>query len=293
LTSNAWAFTQFFQVRVFKFQVPSVAFAAKPGDNPRIMVNDFYVYEHWRHDTGACFYVGKGRGRRARSNKRNPHHANVVAKLRAAGLEYEVKIVASELVEENAFALEKTRIELWRTLGVRLTNLTDGGDGPTNPTEEVRQKIRAARARQVFTDEHRRIFLAAMQRPETRARMSTAAKARPNNFAGHRHSDETKAEWSRKRKGKKLTDEHRAKISAGLLINNGFRGKHHTPETKAKISASNKTRDLSFFNFAGRKHTPETKAKMSAAHMGRTKSPETRAKMSAARRARDAKPSAT
>lgn len=33
-------------------------------------MNNFYVYEHWRPDTGVCFYVGKGKEKRAWDMKR-------------------------------------------------------------------------------------------------------------------------------------------------------------------------------------------------------------------------------
>lgn len=58
-------------------------------------------------------------------------------------------------------------------------------------------------------------------------------------------------------KGKPLSEEHKAKISAAHI------GMKHTAETKAKISCLNK----------GRKHTAETKAKMSASHKGRKRAP--------------------
>ena len=56
-------------------------------------MREFYVYEHWRPDTGACFYVGKGNGDRAFRVKknRNRHHANIVAKLEKDSLQVEVR----------------------------------------------------------------------------------------------------------------------------------------------------------------------------------------------------------
>lgn len=215
-----------------------------------------YVYEHWRPDTGSCFYVGKGRAGRANKVRRNYLHANVVGKLERLGMTIDVKIVKSGLSDVEAYELEVSQIALRRSQGHRLCNLTDGGFGTVNPSVETRQK------------------------------MSAAAKARTvNSFRGKQHSDATKAAWSEKRKGRKLSDEHRAKISAGLLINNGFRGKTHSPETRAKISAHNKTRDLSHLNFNGRNHSESAKSKIGAALKGRVLSPETRASISASKRA--------
>jgi hypothetical protein len=102
----------------------------------------FYVYEHWRLDRDECFYVGKGKGGRAYSMKnRNRHHQAIVAKLGRIGSAFEVKIVASGLLEETAFMLERERIAFWRASGVDLTNMTNGGDGVRGLSQEVKDKI--------------------------------------------------------------------------------------------------------------------------------------------------------
>lgn len=95
--------------------------------------NNFYVYEHWRPDKNECFYVGKGRtGRGSRANNfhhRNKWHLAINAKLIRAGLSIEVRFVAERLSEDDAFHLEIERIAHWRSLGVMLSNITDGGEG--------------------------------------------------------------------------------------------------------------------------------------------------------------------
>lgn len=103
-------------------------------------MNDFYVYEHIRQDNNTCFYVGKGRGNRAYNKTRNTHHDRIVEKYGMI-----VNIVADGLDEEEAYALEKERIEYYVfELGYgidiigfnnqedesgHLTNHTFGGDG--------------------------------------------------------------------------------------------------------------------------------------------------------------------
>lgn len=73
--------------------------------------------------------------------------------------------------------------------------------------------------------------------------------------------------------GKKLSEEHCAKISAANKgKENPMYGKHHSIETCTKISAANK----------GKMCSEETRAKMSAAHKGKMCSGETCAKISAA-----------
>ena len=91
---------------------------------------NYYVYEHWRLDRDECFYVGKGNGGRAFSMKnRNRHHQAIVSKLSRIGSAFEVRIVASGLSEEEAFSLERERIQFWRESGADLTNMTNGGEG--------------------------------------------------------------------------------------------------------------------------------------------------------------------
>lgn len=230
---------------------------------------EFYVYEHWRPDTGACFYVGKGKRQRCFDKDRNFFHKRVAHTLKKAGLAIDVRIVSSQMTEAEAFSLERDRIAHWRSIGVDLCNQTEGGEGSAYFSPDAIAKIKAARARQVITEDQRQKHRDRMADPATRAKLCAAAKERartsPNPFAGRRHSEETKSVLSKKNKGKVLSKEHRAKISAGLLINNGFKGKKHSQDTKRLICEAAKRRDNSKFNFTGRKHSPETKAKMSEA----------------------------
>lgn len=98
----------------------------------------FYVYEHTRPDTGIVFYVGKGSGWRAGiTQHRNPYWKNVVAK--AGG--FTVRKIVENVDEELAFLAEQERIDQLKRLGVKLTNLTGGGEGSSNPSEETRRKM--------------------------------------------------------------------------------------------------------------------------------------------------------
>lgn len=53
----------------------------------------FLVYEHWRPDLGVCFYVGKGKRKRAFSFRRNTRYDRTVRKLERNGLSVEVRII--------------------------------------------------------------------------------------------------------------------------------------------------------------------------------------------------------
>jgi hypothetical protein len=104
----------------------------------------FYVYEHWRLDRDECFYVGKGKGNRAYSMKnRNRYHQAIRSKLNRIGSAFEVRIVATNLLEEDAFCLERERILFWRNNNIDLSNMTDGGEGVRGISKEIR--INAAR----------------------------------------------------------------------------------------------------------------------------------------------------
>lgn len=67
-----------------------------------------------------------------------------------------------------------------------------------------------------------------------------------NPMLGKRHSEETKKRWSRIRKGRKLSDEHRKKISISSKgCKSYWKGKHLLEEVKKKISKGNKGKIVS------------------------------------------------
>ena len=141
----------------------------------------FYTYEHTRNDTGAVFYVGKGRGKRAGSTHgRNQYWKRIVGK--AGG--FCVRMIAEGVDEELAHFIEIERIDQCKRIGIRLANLTDGGEGASGciPSQETRKKI------------------------------SLAHKGN-TNMRGKKSSAETKAKLSEIHKGRPKSDEHKRKIS--------------------------------------------------------------------------------
>lgn len=103
----------------------------------------FYIYAHIRPDKNEVFYIGKGKGRRAYDGKtgRNRYWKNIVKKNN--GL-FTVQILAENLIESLAFELEKELIKQFRERGVKLCNITDGGEGSSGYKhhEEHKQKMR-------------------------------------------------------------------------------------------------------------------------------------------------------
>lgn len=176
----------------------------------------FYVYEHWRPDKNQCFWVGKGCDRRAFNLRRNAHHRNVVAKLKRAGLQIEIHIVRRGLNEADALAFEIERIAYWRSMGIRLSNRTTGGEGVSG--------LRHTKA--------------------ARAKMSAARKGKPNPhhaaiMKGRKLSDDHKQAISDGNKGRVFSESTRAKIGAK---NAGLR---RTPETRAKLRVAHLGKSLS------------------------------------------------
>lgn len=260
------------------------------------MTKQFYVYTHAKPD-GSIFYVGKGLKKRTASISRayNPHHTNIVAKYGKENIIVKTMLCRSE---QHAFDLEVRMIAALRQGGVKLVNLTDGGEGASGwkHTDEHKLKLSVIGKGRVMSPEHcarqsaRQI--GTVMSIEARAKMSISKK---------NMSVETKAKMSLAQKGKKLTPEHRAKIAASGI------GRVTSPETKAKISASNtgkirtvehcaeqsarqiggiaseKTREKMSQAHKGRIHSPESIAKVVAFHTGRKRSEETKAKISASK----------
>lgn len=205
----------------------------------------FYVYEHWRPDRDEPFYVGKGRGGRANMMaRRNRHHKAIQAKLHRLGLAVEVRIIASNLTEEEAFDLEKKQIAFYLKNGIDLANMTIGGEGSTGHvglrgkdhpmygkpgpmlgkkmTDEQRHKISLAM-------KGKKLRLGAVLSEETKRKISDARKGKPSPV-----------------KGIAKSADHRAKLSESVSraiqgVNNPFYGKRHSDETKAKISATKRS----------------------------------------------------
>lgn len=122
-------------------------------------------------------------------------------------------------------------------------NLTDGGEGLMNPSDE------------------------------TRAKMSLAQSGENHPFFGKHRTAEEKAKISDKTKGKKrkpFSAEHKAKISANHADVSGEKnpnyGKKTSPETLAKMSEAKTGKNNPNY---GKTHSPETCAKISAANKGR------------------------
>lgn len=140
------------------------------------MTVERFAYIHCKPD-GTPFYVGKGALRRAKYlGERNYYHQAIVNKYGRENILVGMLPCSSN---ETAYELERGLIKRLRLMGVSLANFTAGGDGGKDPV------------------------------PETRKRLSEAAKKRGV-------SQECRNAGLSARKGKPLSEEHKAKISASM-----------------------------------------------------------------------------
>lgn len=106
---------------------------------------EFLAYVHARPSTrtvDGIFYVGKGKRSRSLDvlQGRNRYHARVVEKHGAGNILVGTIPCSSEKI---AFELERGLIKCLRRMGVKLTNMTDGGEGTSGHVlpEEQRRAI--------------------------------------------------------------------------------------------------------------------------------------------------------
>ena len=100
---------------------------------------EYYVYLH-RDGLGRVFYVGKGKGKRAKTkNGRSVRWRRHVEKY-----QFSIEFVSQEMTEACAHTLE--RITIARFGRINLCNMTDGGEGTSGhiPSKQHRMKCSAS-----------------------------------------------------------------------------------------------------------------------------------------------------
>lgn len=185
------------------------------------MTGLFYTYFHTRNDTNAVFYIGKGRGNRAHTVKRNKHWHRIVAKCG-----HTVHIASKWSCEEDAFEHEKLLIQCFKDMGVPLCNMTDGGEGISGHrhSAESLAKMSATRKGVPLSDAHK-------------AKLSAATKGVPL-------SESHRAAVIAAKKGVPLSDAYRAKISAATK---GVPKGPMSNEHRIKISTARKRRPVNAY----------------------------------------------
>jgi len=180
----------------------------------------FYVYLYLRSDASP-YYVGKGTDRRVWKSHRGhrpPRDRSRVQIIRMPD-------------EATAFAYERYLIDFWgrKNLGTGcLRNLTDGGEGPSNPSEITREKMR-----------NRKLGKKRGKRPEKIRKQIGASLKVSLKAKAHR------MKLQESRRGKPRPLETRRKISDGL------KDRKIPLETRFQMSSTHKARAWN------KKRTPE------------------------------------
>ena len=178
-------------------------------------MTDFYAYIY--HDGPTPIYVGKGKDDRVGDHlkhAKNRHFHFKLEKMKREGREPRIQIIDAPN-EDAAFEMEELLIAMIgrKDLGLGpLLNLTDGGEGWSNPSEETRNKMKA-------------MLAVTNAKPEVKLRKSLAAIEAQNR-------PETKAKIQETRQNTVQNQEYKNRV--GSKIKQALA----RPETKAKMSAS-------------------------------------------------------
>ena len=118
-------------------------------------------------------------------------------------------MVVDDVEEELSFLVEQERIDQLKRIGLKLTNKTDGGEGPSGMrhTDEAKRKISEAQMGEkhwtvghVFTEEHKEKLKLSRSKfvytDEIRAKLSEAGKRRV-------YTDKVKKKMSESKTGRK------------------------------------------------------------------------------------------
>ena len=187
----------------------------------------YYVYGYIRLDTNSYFYIGKGKDNRyLRLDNRKSHFMNIFNKIECV-----VEILYDNLTEDEAFQLEVDTIyDLVFNEGYsidikgfdknenHLVNCTWGGEGTSGlsikQSQETIDKRVAKNTGKKRTNEQRKNLSNGVKK-----RLEKDPTSLDNfkySMKGKKRSDEQKRLLSDIRKGKKLSKEHKNKISNSL-----------------------------------------------------------------------------
>jgi hypothetical protein len=189
-----------------------------------------YVYRHIRLDINQPFYIGIGSDElyeRSISHKsRNKHWMHIVNKI-----DYRIEILLDDLTWDEACEKEREFISLYgrRDLGTGLlVNMTDGGEGLTNPSIELRQHMSTRNKGRTAWNKG---LIGFKHSDETIEKMRKKRPVTSEKLKGRKQSIEVIQNRVEKNTGKKRSDETKLKISNATL-------------GKSKLRKSNKGLDF-------------------------------------------------
>lgn len=184
-----------------------------------------YIYILIDPETNQVRYVGKTKNLKRRYNqhisecsKLKSYKNNWLISLKNKNLRPEM-VVIDETDKDDWIFLEQWYIQLYRSWGYRLTNLTEGGEGVCGytPSQETRDKMSKANKGKVVSEETKRRLSATIKgrkmSEETKRKVSEAAKKR-----GISPEIQAKMLESRKKNPLKHSEESKLRISQKLKI---------------------------------------------------------------------------
>jgi NUMOD3 motif len=173
----------------------------------------FYVYKHLHPTTKETFYVGKGSGKRAfAKHSRNKYWNNKVASYGG----FEIEFIAHDVEEELAFLVEVEAIDLYKRIGCKLANITNGGEGTSGMphTEATKRKIaeKATGRPGQFKKEHVTDEMRQSVAESNKKRLDTEKMKAGRTFKGKTHTEEHKAHMSKILTSRVFSEETKKKM---------------------------------------------------------------------------------
>lgn len=198
--------------------------------------NIYYIYAYLRSKdsdiatAGTPYYIGKGKNGRAYQ-----HHGN---RITVPKDKTKITFIAENLSEKEALELETNLIAKYGRKDLNtgiLENLTDGGEGTSNPPQYVRDN----QSKRMKNEPS--VMLGRKHSPESLKKMSDIKIGKPSGFKGKTHTEESKIKLSNSAIGRQDSIETKIKKSiANKGENNPFYNKSHAEESKKLISEARK-----------------------------------------------------
>lgn len=170
----------------------------------------------------------------------------IYSAIRKYGLEnFEIKPLVIVGTKEDLNYYEIELIRVLKTKAPSGYNLTDGGDGVSNPSQETRQKMSESQTGKTQSEEtklKRSQSLRGQKRSEETKRRMSEAQMGNKNCLGRVESEETRQKKSKAHLGNKYALGAVRSPEYLKALSERFKGRKFTPEHRRKLSEAAKNR---------------------------------------------------